>query len=103
MLPKYFKITDSPEKLKVRYRQLALLNHPDKGGSTEKMQEINREYDFVTKHRFKKSFYEFDDEGVDIASSYFDNMSKDDFIKSTFQVGAVILISALIIRLFFRR
>ena len=103
MLPKYFNIADNPEKLKARYRQLALENHPDKGGSTEKMQDINIEYDFVTNHRFKKRFYEFDDEGVDVASSYFDDMSKDDFIKSTIQVGIVILIGALIFKLFFRK
>ena len=32
------------EELKAMYKRLAMQNHPDRGGSTEAMQEINTEY-----------------------------------------------------------
>ncbi len=53
MLPaeamKIFNITSVPEqdKLKTLYRDLALKNHPDKGGSLEKMKDINQAYDVL--------------------------------------------------------
>ena len=31
--------------LKRQYRKLAIANHPDKGGSTQAMQEINAEFE----------------------------------------------------------
>ena len=74
MLLKYFKITDSPEKLKAKYHELALANHPDRGGSTDKMQEIVREYDYITKKRFDKRYYEFDES----ISEFFHNVSRID-------------------------
>lgn len=42
----YFAGCMSAEEAKKRYRKLSLEHHPDKpGGSTEKMQEINRQYE----------------------------------------------------------
>lgn len=41
---KYFKNIDNIEDLKAEYRRLAMANHPDRGGSTEAMQQINNEY-----------------------------------------------------------
>lgn len=42
---KYFIPTPSTlEELKAMYKRLAMQNHPDRGGSTEAMQEINTEY-----------------------------------------------------------
>ncbi len=41
---KYFKNIDNIEDLKAEYRRLAMANHPDRGGSTEIMQQINNEY-----------------------------------------------------------
>ncbi len=35
---------DSVEKVKTRYRQLALEQHPDRGGSAERMKELNLAY-----------------------------------------------------------
>ncbi len=40
----YFQNIHSLAELKKQYRMLALANHPDKGGSTEIMQQINAEF-----------------------------------------------------------
>lgn len=42
---KWFKNINTLDELRTMYRKLAMLNHPDKGGSTADMQEINDEYD----------------------------------------------------------
>lgn len=44
---KYFNKITSLENLKDQFRKLALTNHPDKGGNTSVMQEINAEYDVL--------------------------------------------------------
>lgn len=44
---KYFSNITSLENLKEQFRALALANHPDKGGKTETMQEINAEYEVL--------------------------------------------------------
>lgn len=41
----YFENPADLNELKLQYRKLALKNHPDRGGSTEVMAEIKREYD----------------------------------------------------------
>lgn len=40
----YFKYSMTEEEAKARYRELAMLHHPDKGGSVEVMKTINSEY-----------------------------------------------------------
>lgn len=42
---KYFGTIISFADLKRQYRKLAIANHPDKGGSTQTMQEINAEFE----------------------------------------------------------
>lgn len=42
---KYFAGVETLEELKKLYKKLAMKHHPDMGGSTEVMQEINAEYD----------------------------------------------------------
>lgn len=42
---KYFNNIKSFSDLKKRYRKLVLDNHPDKGGATQTMQEINKEFE----------------------------------------------------------
>lgn len=72
---KYFNNITSLADLKSQYRELALKNHPDMGGSTEKMQAINAEFDLLfpmwknktaeatteytseTAQQFKRTFY----------------------------------------------
>lgn len=46
---KHFKNISSLAELIKEYRKLALANHPDKGGNTEVMQEINVEFDVLFK------------------------------------------------------
>lgn len=58
----YFKNIHSLAELKKEYRRLALENHPDKGGSTEVMQQINVEFERLHEnmeeryHRIGKCF-----------------------------------------------
>ena len=42
---KWFKNIKSVEQLKKEYKKLAVKHHPDLGGKTSDMQEINNEYD----------------------------------------------------------
>lgn len=44
---KYFNNIKSLSELKKQFRTLALANHPDKGGETKTMQEINSEFDIL--------------------------------------------------------
>jgi hypothetical protein len=45
---------DSPELVRTRYRELALERHPDRGGSVEKMRELNDAYERILRHRQRK-------------------------------------------------
>jgi len=40
----YFSSFTTVEQIKAEYRRLAMLHHPDRGGNTATMQEINRQY-----------------------------------------------------------
>ena len=42
---KHFSSVTSLDELKLQYKKLAFKNHPDRGGKTEVMQEINSEYE----------------------------------------------------------
>ena len=42
---KYFANIKTLDELKAQYRRLAMQYHPDRGGSTEIMQQINAEYE----------------------------------------------------------
>lgn len=45
---KWFNPTPTTaEQLKAEYKKLAMENHPDRGGNTSDMQEINNEYDIL--------------------------------------------------------
>lgn len=44
MTADYFSQFKTVEAVKAEYRRLAMIHHPDRGGSTEVMQEINAQY-----------------------------------------------------------
>lgn len=44
MKTKYFIDCNSIEQVKRRFKELAFVHHPDKGGDTATMQEINKQY-----------------------------------------------------------
>lgn len=43
--------TDTPERIRDRYRELALENHPDRGGSADRMRALNEAYERIALHR----------------------------------------------------
>lgn len=45
---------DTTEAIRARYRQLALEQHPDRGGSAERMQELNAAYERILRHRERR-------------------------------------------------
>jgi hypothetical protein len=49
------KPSDSPDAIRSRYRELAFQFHPDRGGSLEKMRELNIAYDRITGHLQRRS------------------------------------------------
>lgn len=46
---------DSPERIRERYRELALESHPDRGGAPGKMQQINDAYERIINHRERRA------------------------------------------------
>jgi hypothetical protein len=46
----YFKNCNSLDEVKREYKRLALIHHPDRGGDTAIMQEINRQYQEIIKN-----------------------------------------------------
>ncbi len=42
---------DSAEAIRNRYRELALCRHPDRGGSSLEMAELNLAYERIVRHR----------------------------------------------------
>lgn len=43
--------SDSPDRIRERYRELAVANHPDRGGSVDRMRQINDAYERIALHR----------------------------------------------------
>lgn len=52
MKTQYFSGCRSLEEVKRRYKKLAMKHHPDRGGDTATMQDINNEYESVMKNPF---------------------------------------------------
>ena len=52
---KWFKEITTLDQLRTMYRKLALLHHPDRGGATADMQEINNEYDILSRKLINSS------------------------------------------------
>lgn len=45
---------DTDVRIRARYRELALQCHPDRGGTPERMRELNAAYDRIVAHREKQ-------------------------------------------------
>jgi len=67
---KYFRKIVTAEELKAEYRRLAFDNHPDKGGDTETMQEINAEFDAAFRMLRKKAPHLFTKTDTETATDY---------------------------------
>ncbi|MFH0895852.1 MAG: J domain-containing protein [Bacteroidota bacterium] len=50
MQTQYFQNCNSLEEVKRRYKELAMKHHPDRGGDTATMQQINCEYESMMKN-----------------------------------------------------
>ena len=50
----YFAQCKTLEEVKKHFKNLAFIHHPDKGGDTARMQEINAEYESIIKNPFFK-------------------------------------------------
>ena len=50
MKTNYFSNCKSLEEVKKHYKNLAFIHHPDRGGETERMQQINAEYESIMKN-----------------------------------------------------
>lgn len=79
---KWFQNPETLEDLKKQYKKLAFQHHPDMGGKTEDMQEINAEYDQLfsaLKDTYKNAsgqFYKTHAESTETADEFVDIIEK---------------------------
>ncbi|HNQ68990.1 MAG TPA: hypothetical protein PKN32_11470, partial [Bacteroidales bacterium] len=86
MKTKYFKDCQSLDEVKRRYKELALIHHPDRGGNTATMQEINNEYENIKKN----PFFEFAKQS---------QAQQDDFLRYPDLIDQVIKLHGVIVEL----
>lgn len=84
---KHFNNINTLEEAKRLYRELAKRHHPDRGGNTETMKEVNSEYDFICSNILK---------GANLSESDFNEAwSSSQLFKE--KIDAIINIDGLII------
>lgn len=74
---KLFNITQSfssEDELRTAYKKLAMLNHPDLGGSTEKMKELNQAKDILSKYIGKITTKGFSDDEYNKSQEEYKNL-----------------------------
>lgn len=86
MKTEFFKDCKSIEEVKILYKQLALKNHPDRGGDTETMQAIIAEYEKV----MKNPFFKFEEQT---------EQQKADFIKYPEIINQIVTFYGIVIEL----
>jgi len=84
MKAEFFKGCNSLEEVKKRYKELAVLHHPDKGGDLLTMQELSEEYQRV----IKSNQFEFKSEE-----------EREDYLIYPDVINKLILIDGLIIEI----
>ena len=83
---KYFYNCHTLEEVKRKYKELAMLHHPDRGGNTATMQEINLEYEEIQKN----PLFDFSNESQE---------DQEDFIRYPEIINQLIVLNGLIIEL----
>jgi len=86
MQTNYFQNCTTLEEVKRRYKELAMQHHPDKGGNTATMQDINNEYESIRKNPI-----------FDFAKQT--EQDQEEFIKYPDIINQVIILDGIIIEL----
>jgi curved DNA-binding protein CbpA len=88
----YFRDCKNLQEVKKLYRDLALKLHPDKGGNTQDMQELNAAYEAVLNNPFFKFRKDSDDTSTEEAN-------RKEFIRYRDVVNQIINLEGLIIEI----
>jgi curved DNA-binding protein CbpA len=88
----YFKDCKNLQEVKKLYRDLALKLHPDKGGNTQDMQELNAAYEAVLNNPFFKFRKDSDEPGTEEAN-------RKEFIRYRDVINQIINLEGLIIEI----
>jgi curved DNA-binding protein CbpA len=86
MKTNYFKDCKTLDEVKAMYKRLAMAHHPDRGGDTVIMQEINAEYEAIK----SDAFFSFSDQPDE---------TKQDFVEFPDIINQVIGFKGMIIEL----
>jgi len=86
MKTQFFSTCETLEEVKRKYKELAMMHHPDRGGDTATMQEINKEYESICKNPVFNFAYKTQQE-------------QQDFIKYPEIINQVIGLQGIIIEL----
>jgi hypothetical protein len=86
MKTNFFKDCKTLEEVKRHYKELALKFHPDRGGDTATMQQINAEYESV----LKNPFFAFSEQSAE---------DQEEFVKYPEIISQIIIFQGIIIEL----
>lgn len=86
MKTQFFGACRSLDDVKKRYKELAMLHHPDRGGDTAIMQQINLEYESIV----KDAFFKFSDQSEE---------DQAEFIKYPEIISQLVSLEGIIIEL----
>lgn len=75
--------TATQEEIKAKYKELAMLHHPDKGGTDEKMKNINQAYDILSSPE-KRLAYDSPQNTFRASQNPWADMNMDAFINQAF-------------------
>jgi len=87
---KYFTGTETLELAKKTRNALAITLHPDKGGSTEEMQQLNEEYALIIKHSNDPKAYQF-------SKQFFYEMEHNSRFRKQVTVSVLLILISMLI------